>query len=287
MSSTIALLGTGLIGSVAARRLVGAGHDVTVWDRDAAAAEGLGAGVAAFPADALRGADAALLFLLDEHVVADVLDEGTLAALEPRALVIDLAPASAAGTERFVERVRSAGGRAAVAPFFGSVPEAEQGALYALAGCDEDDLAEVRELLAPLCSGIHHGGAPAETAALKLALNVLVFPMVELIGESLALARAQGVDPERVLAVLAEGTGVRSPIYSGRGRLIVDGDFAPRATVELATKDLALIAAAAKAAGLELPLVERTRALFDAAVAAGLTREDMAAVSKLLETARV
>jgi 3-hydroxyisobutyrate dehydrogenase-like beta-hydroxyacid dehydrogenase len=287
MSRKVALLGTGLIGSVAARRLLAAGHAVTVWDREATRAERLGARLAATPADALRGADVVTLFLLDERAVAEVLDDAALRALEPRALVIDLATASVSGTERFAERVRAAGGRAAVAPFFGSVPEAEQGVLYALAGCDGADLGEVRELLAPLCSGIYEGGSPAETAALKLALNVLVFPMVELIGESLALARAQGVDPERVLAVLAEGTGVRSPIYSGRGRLILDGDFAPRATVELATKDLALIAGAAEAVGLELPLVERTRALFDAAAAAGLAGADMAAVTTLIETARV
>jgi 3-hydroxyisobutyrate dehydrogenase len=286
MSRKVALLGTGLIGSVAARRLVVAGHEVTVWDREPAKAEGLPARVAATPADALRGADTVTLFLLDEQAVADVLDDAALGALEPGALVIDLATASVAGTTRFVERVRAAGGRAAVAPFFGSVPEAEQGALYALAGCNSADLDDVRELLAPLCSGVYAGGAPTETAALKLALNVLVFPMVELIGESLALARAQGVDPEHVLAVLAEGTGVRSPIYSGRGRLILDRDFAPRATVELATKDLALIAGAAAAAGLELPLVERTRALFDDAAAAGLARADMAAVTTLIESSR-
>ena len=287
MSRKVALLGTGLIGSVATRRLIGAGREVTVWNREAARAEGLGARVAATAADALLEADAATLFLLDETAVAEALDDTALAVLQPGALVVDLATASVAGTQAFAARVRAAGGRPAVAPFFGSVPEAERGDLYALVGCDDGDREELRELLAPLCSGLYDAGAPAEAAALKLALNVLVFPMVELIGESLALARAQGVDPERVLEVLAEGTGVRSPIYSGRGRLILDGDFAARATVELATKDLALIAGAAEAAGLELPLVERTRALFDGAVAAGLAREDMAAVVKLLEGARV
>jgi 3-hydroxyisobutyrate dehydrogenase-like beta-hydroxyacid dehydrogenase len=218
-----------------------------------------------------------------------VLDAGALDRLRQGALVVDLATTSVRAAERFAERVEAAGGRPATAPFFGSVPEAHQGALYALAGCEEAHLPELRELLAPLAGAVHHGGSPAESAALKLALNVLVFPMVELIGESLALARAQGVDPERVLAVLAEGTGVRAPIYSGRGRLIVDGDFAPRATVELATKDLALIAQAAAAAGLQLPLVEETRARFDAAAAAGLSRQDMAAVATLLgpEAARV
>jgi 3-hydroxyisobutyrate dehydrogenase len=287
MSRKVALFGAGLIGSVAARRLVGAGHDVRVWDRTAAKAEGLGALAAATAADALRGADAVTLFLPDERAVAETLDEAALVALEPGALVVDLATTSVEGSEAFARRVRAAGGRPVVAPFFGSVPEAERGALYALVGCNDGDLDEVRELLAPLCSGVYHSGSQAETAALKLALNVLVFPMVELIGESLALARAQGVDPERVLEVLAEGTGVRSPIYSGRGRLILDGDFAARATVELATKDLALISAAADASGLDLPLVARTRALFDAAAARGLAGEDMAAVTKLLEGASV
>jgi 3-hydroxyisobutyrate dehydrogenase len=280
----VTVLGTGLIGSVAAVRLAEAGHEVTAWNRTAAKAEPLrthGVVVAGSPAEAVRGADAVLLFLLDEHAVRSMLAE--VDALAPGALVVDLATTSVAAAEAFGDRVRALGGRPATAPFFGSVPEAQAGALYALVGCNPADLEDVQALLRPLASGLHPAGSPAETAALKLALNVLVFPMVELIGESLALARAQGVDPERVLAVLAEGTGVRSPIYSGRGRLMVDGDFAPRATVELATKDLALIAAAAAEAGVELPLVERTRALFDAAAAAGLAREDMAAVAKLRE----
>ena len=284
MSRKLALLGTGLIGAPAAGRLAGAGFDVTVWNRTAATAAPLrsvGIGVAETPAGAVAGAQAVLLFLLDEEAVAEVL-ERLLPALAPGTLVVDFATTSVAAAERFEAATHAAGGRAAVAPFFGSVPEVERGALYAVSGSAEEDEAELRELLGHLCSGVHHAGAPGAAAALKLALNVLVFPMVELIGESLALARAQGIDPERVLQVLAEGTGVRSPIYSGRGRLILDRDFAPRATVELATKDLALIAAAAAAHGLELPLAERTRERFDEAAAAGHAREDMAAVAKLL-----
>ena len=288
MSRKLALLGTGLIGAPAARRLAAAGVEVTVWNRTAANAAPLredGIGVAETPAGAVAGADAVLLFLADGDAAAEVLQR-LLPALAPGTLVVDFATMSVAAAERFEAAVRAAGGRAAVAPFFGSVPEVEQGTLYAVCGSAEEDATQLRELLGGLCSGIHHAGSPGAAAALKLALNVLVFPMVELIGESLALARAQGVDPERVLDVLAEGTGVRSPIYSGRGRLILDGDFAPRATVELATKDLALIADAAAEHGLELPLAERTRERFGAAAAAGHGREDMASVAKLIAGAR-
>ncbi len=289
MSRKLALLGTGLIGAPAAARLRDAGDDVTVWNRTAAAAEPLrGAGIAVTetPAGAVAAADVVLLFLLDEDASADVLAR-LLPALEPGSLVVDLATTSVAAAGRFEAAVRGAGSRAAVAPFFGSVPEVERGALYAVYGCAPEDDGEVRDVLGRLCSGLHRAGSPAEAAALKLALNVLVFPMVELIGESLARARAQGIDPEQVLAVLADGTGVRSPIYSARGRMVLDGDYAARATVELATKDLALIAAAAAEHDLELPLAERTRARFEAAFAAGYGAEDMAAVAKLLTRAPV
>jgi 3-hydroxyisobutyrate dehydrogenase len=284
MSRKLALLGTGLIGAPAAARLAGAGHELTVWNRTGAAAEplrGPGVAVAETPAGAVADAEVVLLFLLDEDASADVVAR-LLPALQPGSLVVDLATTSVAGAARFARDVAAAGARAAVAPFFGSVPEVERGALYAVYGCAEADDAELREVLGELCSGLHRAGTAEDAAALKLALNVLVFPMVELIGESLALARAQGIDPERVLAVLGEGTGVRSPLYSARGRLILDGDYAARATVELATKDLALIAAAAAEHDLELPLLERTRARFEAAFAAGYGDEDMAAVAKLL-----
>lgn len=55
----IAFLGTGLMGAPMARRLLGAGFSVTVWNRDAAKAEPLaadGADIAASPADAVAGA---------------------------------------------------------------------------------------------------------------------------------------------------------------------------------------------------------------------------------------
>jgi 3-hydroxyisobutyrate dehydrogenase len=134
MSRKLTLLGTGLIGAPAARRLAAAGFEVTVWNRTAGAAAPLaeaGIAVAETPAGAAADADAVLLFLLDEAAVANVL-ERLLPTLRPRALVVDLATTSVAAAERFEAAVRAAGARPAVAPFFGSVPEVEHGGLYAV-----------------------------------------------------------------------------------------------------------------------------------------------------------
>lgn len=277
--SRIAVLGTGLTGAPIAVRLAAQDDEVAVWNRTRAKAEALrpqGIEVAATPAEAVAGADAVLLCLLDEEANEAVLAQAE-PGFEPRTLVLDLSTTSVAAASAFAERVA----RPAKAPFFGSVPEAERGALFFVVGCRDKDWNDVQAVLAPL-GEVFHVGDVATAAALKLALNVLVYPMVENIAESIALARGQGIDPELVLAALARGTGVRAPIYLGRGRLIVDGDYDARATVELARKDLALIAQAAQEAGLRLPLVETAREVFERAGAAQLDGEDMAAVAKLL-----
>jgi 3-hydroxyisobutyrate dehydrogenase len=277
--SRIAVLGTGLAGAPIAARLAGHDHEVVAWNRTRAKAEALREHrieVADTPALAVRDADAVVLCPLGEAANDAVLPQA-LPSLAPTTLVLDLSTTGVAATKAFREAVA----RAVKAPFFGSVPEAERGALFFVVGSRDGDRNSAEALLAPL-GEVFHVGSPEQAAALKLALNVLVFTMVENIAEAITLARAQGVDPELVLEALSRGTGVRAPIYLGRGRMIVDGDFAPRATVELARKDLALIVAAARQLGLRLPLTEAAQVVFERAGAAKLDHEDMAAVAKLL-----
>lgn len=267
-----------------AGRLADAGLQVTVWNRTRAKADvlrGRGISVAQTPGEAVRGADVVLLVVLDEEAVDAILCDA-LPDVGAGALVLNLSTSSAAGAGRFAGRIRERGGRPAYAPFFGSVPEAERGALWFTVGCEEKDFSAVEEALRPIGEGIVRVGDVEAAAAFKLAANVLVFTMVALIAEAIALARAQGVDPELLLSVLARGTGVRAPIYQARGRLILDGDYTARASVQMALKDLELIASAADETGLELPLTAAAHGLFRRAAGAGYAEEDMAAVYKVI-----
>jgi 3-hydroxyisobutyrate dehydrogenase len=274
--SRVAVLGTGLTGGPIATRLAAHGDDVVVWNRTRAKAEALGLPAAGTPAEAVEGAEVVVLCLLGDAATDGVLGD-SVSALDDDALVIDLATTSVEATRRLAGAVP----RPVKAPFFGSVPEVERGALFFVVGCGDGDWVPAQGALAPLGETFHVGD-PEAAAALKLALNLLVFTMVENIAETLALARAQGVDPQLALEVLSRGTGVRSPIYLARGRLMLARDFAPRATIELARHDLALIAAAARERGLRLPMTEAARDVFERAGAAGLDDKDLAAVASLL-----
>jgi 3-hydroxyisobutyrate dehydrogenase len=85
-----------------------------------------------------------------------------------------------------------------------------------------------------------------------------------------------------VIDVVSRGTGVRAPIYEGRGRMMLAGDYAARASVDMALTDLAVIEQAASQAGLALPITRAAHALFRRAQKVGHGHEDMAVVAEVV-----
>lgn len=210
---TTTILGTSTIGTVVARRLGAAGHRVVAWDRATERAANLsthGIEIVDSAGEAVRRADLVLVLVLGDEAVTETLD-AALPSLEPGALVIDMTTTSTATKRVLAARIRGVGCRAAEAPFFGTVPQAEKGELIAVVGCADHDLPDVENALQPLCSRLVRHGDVGDASALKLAANVLVFPMVELIVEAIALAEAQHVDPDALLALLQGALGSARP----------------------------------------------------------------------------
>jgi 3-hydroxyisobutyrate dehydrogenase-like beta-hydroxyacid dehydrogenase len=273
------------MGAPIARHLAAAGLAVTVWNRTEAKAEPLraaGIAVASAPTRAVENVDAVGIILTDERAVTDVLiTRGLLGALRDGALVVEMSTTSVAAKLRFAALVRQSGGRAVDAPLFGSRAEAERGALWPVVGANMADRELAEAFLNPFSDRIFHVGDVGAGAAMKLAGNVLVLNMVANIAEAIALLRAHDVDPEHLLTVLST-TSFGSPFYIGKGRLMINGDYEPRASIEIAAKDLQLILAAARAAGLQLPSTQALGQLFDAARERGDGSKDMAALIEVL-----
>lgn len=281
----IALIGTGLTGAPLARHLARVSH-VVAWDRDhwkVAPLERDGVKAAGSAREAVAVAPIVVIDVLDDRALREVSEgsDGVLAGVQPGSMVLDITTTSLNTKKWLAGEVERKGARPVEAPFFGSVAEAEGGEIWTMVGCDDGDWPLARTVL-ELFSIPTRIGDMGEATRFKLAANVLTFSMVQLIAEAISLARALGVDPDLLLQVLAKGTGVRAPIYQVKGRAMIDGDFSPKATIELARKDLHLIVDAARRHGLGLPLTEMTQALFDRAAEAGWAGDDMARVFELL-----
>jgi len=262
MTTTVAFLGLGGMGSPMAANLVASGFGVRAWNRSRQRAEALaGATVAATPREAALGAEFLLTMLADDAAVEGVTGgpEGALAGLPPGAIHIGLSTISLAATRRLVAAHAAHGSVFVAAPVFGRPDAAAARQLWIVPGGP----AEAIERSAPIFRALGQGTFPmpsAEQAALaKLTGNFLIGAVVESLGEALALGEKGGVDPERLLALFT-GTLFNAPVYRGYGARIARTEFIPPGfRLPLALKDLTLVLEASAETGAPMPLAELVR----------------------------
>lgn len=275
----LAFLGLGQMGAPMARRLLTAGHDVTVWNRTPDKAEPLvseGARHGSTPEDAGQGVEAAVTMLADPDALETVLfgADGLAEALQEGATLIDMSTVGTETVHRVAERLPR-GVTMLDAPVLGTVPHAEDGQLKIFVGGQQDVFERWRPLLSVLGSPrfLGPGGAGA---SMKLVVNSTLGAMMSVIGEALALADALGLEEAMTLDVLADsvvGQGVTRARSS-----IESGTFPPRFKLSLARKDLGLVTEAAEQAGLKLGMASAARDWLQSALDRGLGELDYTAV---------
>ncbi|MCA1726234.1 MAG: NAD(P)-dependent oxidoreductase [Actinobacteria bacterium] len=187
----LAFLGIGQMGEPMAGRLLGAGHEVTVWNRTRSKTDGLaarGAAVADSPLDAAVGAEAAFTMVADPDALYAVVfgDDGLLAGMGAGSTLVEMSTVGP-GPVRAVAARLPEGVSMLDAPVLGSTPAAEEGSLKVIVGGERDTFERWREVLEIFGRTTYIGG-PGAGASMKLVANsALGFAMTGL-GEALSLA---------------------------------------------------------------------------------------------------
>jgi 3-hydroxyisobutyrate dehydrogenase len=282
----LAWLGLGAMGQRMARRLRDAGHEVIVWNRTPAAAQALvavGARSAASPRAAADGADVVWSMVYDDPASRSVwLDptHGAAAALSPDAIAIESSTLSPPWVAELGAAVTARGAHFIDAPVAGSRPQADAGQLIFMVGGETAVIERVRPLLAALGGAVHHVGPVGSGAWLKLTVNALFATQVAAVAEQLGLLRSAGLDVAKALEAL-RAMPVMSGAASGAGQLMLAGNYAPQAPVDLIAKDLRYAVESGQRAGVALPVTATVKQRLEAAQAAGFGGENIVALAKL------
>ena len=280
MTTKVAVLGTGIMGSGMARNLIGAGMDVTVWNRSPDRARPLvddGARTATDAAEAVAGADVVVTMLFDTDAVAQVM-EWALPAMAPDAIWVQTSTVGLDGTQRLAELAAGHDVVLVDAPVLGTRGPAEEGTLIVLASGPE----AVREAVTPVFDAVGSrtiwvGEKPGDGQRLKLVANSWVTTVIAGIAQAVALAEGLGLDPQLFFDTIAGGP-LDTAYGQLKGKSMIADDFPPSFAVGGVVKDLGLIAAAMRGADVSSGLVDAVTAAFRSADAAGHGDEDMAAV---------
>lgn len=272
----VAMIGLGRMGSGMAGRLLAAGHEVVLANRTPERAAGLvaaGAVLAATPAEAAIGAEAAIVMVSDDEASRSVWDgpEGALAGLAPGSLAIECSTLSADRVRELAAAARGAGLRYVDAPVTGLPDAAASGQLTLLVGADPADLDAALPLLEPLAEQIVHFGPVGAGTAYKLIVNLIGAVQIAGVAEGLVLAERAGLDLSQVVAALALGQAA-SPQVVRNSRRMAASDHGENVVFSgrLRRKDAAYAMALAAQLGVGAPLGKVALDGLDDLLASGL-----------------
>ncbi|MGC2777623.1 MAG: NAD(P)-dependent oxidoreductase [Bradyrhizobium sp.] len=285
----IGIAGLGRMGAAIAGRLMECGNTVTVWNRSAAKVFPLaaaGAFIAESPAEVAGRAETIITILTDAAAIDAVYlgPSGLLSADIAGKLFIEMSTVRPEHEVALAAKMREKGAYFVECPVSGTIGPARQGKLIGLVGADGPDAERAKPILDQLCRRIEHCGPVGAGALVKLAINLPLMIYWQALGESLALCRPLGLDPARLIDLLAD-TGGGTNVLKTRGPAItkiIKGEDAGPVTFDLdgGRKDLRAMLSQGEALGIDLPLVETTLRCFEEATRHGLGGGEGAELSR-------
>ncbi|WP_394938627.1 NAD(P)-dependent oxidoreductase [uncultured Ilumatobacter sp.] len=254
----VAVIGLGRMGWPIAGHLAGGehGHEVKVFDISAeatAAWAGDHAGKAvASVADAVSGADVIVSSLPADKEMRVVVDEA-LAHVGEGAIWIDHSTISASGARQFADELANRRAHFLDAPVSGGVDGARNGSLTVMIGGDEDAFARIESLMAAYAGRVTHMGPSGAGQITKMTNQICVVGVAQALAEGLDFAINAGLDPERVVHVMTQGSST-SWEMENRAAQMIAGEYDFGFSTTLMRKDVGLVLDEASAMNVSLPV---------------------------------
>ena len=279
--TSVAVLGTGLLGTAIATRLLEQGLHVHVWNRDPSRIVSLvekGATAIDDLGQAAKSNSILITVLRDGAATASVI--GTIGDLQSSTVV----PMGTMGVEesrKLATQVADQGGQYLEAPVLGSKPQALNGSLLVMAGGEAQVFEEQRPLLSHLCQEPQLVGPVGSAAATKLALNQLIASLTHSFSLSLQLIQRAGVPVETFMATLRP-SALYAPTFDKKLQRMLDHSYDdPNFSTALLRKDLRLFLEEATTAGLQGQGLSGLLSLLEQAKDTDLDEQDYCALHEL------
>lgn len=283
---TIGCIGLGKMGVPIAERLIQAGHRVVAFNRSRGSVDrlaGLGATAAGSVEELAGEVEFLLTALPTPESVAEVYRR-IAANARPGLLCIEHSTVSPDMSRECAADLAARGASYVDAPASGGPAGAEGGTLTVMVGGEEGAFERARPVLEAYGKNIRLCGPVGAGQAVKLVNQILVAIHTAAIAEAAVLGERLGADPGVVLDLIGTSFGASAMLSRNLPRFI-SRDFAPATPIDLIAKDLGLIHAEARGAGVPIPLGAQVEQRFLEAAARGLGRLDMAALVQLFEAA--
>ena len=276
----IGFIGLGNMGKPMARHLMSAGARLTLFNRSKQVLEELaaeGADVSSSSREVTERVGEGLIFLSLPNAgsVSEVVEgkDGLFAGLTAGSKVIDMGSTAVEPTRAWHEKALGIGSDWVDAPVSGGQKGAREANLTIMAGGLEDSVEAIRPILEILGTTLTYMGPSGAGQCAKLANQVIVASTIASLSEAFLLCRENGVDLKAARTALLGGFA-QSKILDQHGLRMIEEDFEPGGSAINQLKDLVEASKVATADGLNLPMLETNKKLWERMLEDGLGELD-------------
>jgi L-threonate 2-dehydrogenase len=282
----VGMIGLGKMGLPIARNLTERGFEVIGYRRHPTPEfAALGGTPAASVAEVARRADVLLSILPGAQDIDEIIcgPAGTLTALRPGTVHIEMSTVDVDRKARLRDAVRARGGDLLDCPISGSPGMVAPRLATTFASGDQSSVESVAKVLDAISGAWVYTGAFGTGAHLKYIANMLVAVHTVAAAEAMVLARRSGLDLELVQRTL-DGSIAASAIWKQRGPIMRERAWSPApGPVDTLHPILEQIEDYAARVGVPTPVFTSAKTIFDVAVDDGWGHLDIACVHDQLD----
>jgi 3-hydroxyisobutyrate dehydrogenase len=259
----VGFIGIGNMGWPMAGNIAQAGHQLMVFDLDAAKsarfAQEHNCKAANYLRDIAAENDFTITMLPTGQIVREVMleaqDGGFVKALRPGTIVIDMSSSEPVGTRELGKVLDRDGVVLLDAPVSGAVPRAKTGTLaIMIGGNDKSAIERAKPLLTAMGKQLFETGPLGTGHAMKALNNYIAAAGYTAVAEALLIGERFGLDKEKMVDILNVSTGRNFTTEVMLKEHVLSGKFATGFALGLMAKDVRIAADLGEAVRLDAPV---------------------------------
>jgi 3-hydroxyisobutyrate dehydrogenase len=278
----IGMIGTGILGNATGIHLLKSGYQLTVFNRTREKTKELeknGARVVSTPKEVGENSEVVLIVVKDSNAVNQVSFEknGIVYGNHKDLIVCDMSTINPINSKNNAKKFLGYNMSMLDTPVMGGPNVAIIGGLTMMASGNKNAFDRCKKLLETIATKVFYLGEVGTAHSIKLVMNLQITMLALAISEGITLARGMKVKPETFLEIL-NSTYFKTGMSENKAHKMIQDSFEATFTLENLTKDINIIAEASKSCGLDLPMMQRAKEVYENAVKAGFGNLDYTGV---------
>ena len=274
----IGIIGTGMLGSAVGLHLLEQGYPLTVYNRTKEKTLNLekkGAKVVESPKEVAQESDIVFTVVKDASAVKQVSfgTNGIVFGNHDGLIVCDMSTINPLDSKNISKQYFDQGISMLDTPVMGGPNVAITGDLVMMTAGDKESFEQCKEVFNVIANKVFHLGENGTAHAVKLAMNLQITMLALALSEGITLVRGANIDPKVFLEIL-NSTYFKTGMSENKAFKMIQDQFEATFTLENLKKDISTIEETSQTFGLNLPMAQKAKEIYEDAVKNGFGNLD-------------